>query len=633
MKRRFLATLQLAFLASPLMWAQVTRQMNVYSEGKLVYTADVETIDSVTFQEVTKAPVADILDVIFKADGTAEDISPMKNPVTIPSSGGLSTVWSNTYNRYVARFSNAWGGSASGYYKVDYTNNEQFRKALADGHTLEVLVMGEFTGAVANVEAKPFSSMQSGGTGFLVTTVKGDRKNELCFLPNISTSGSSTWRWATSGIVPQGRRFYHLVGVWNKEEQKAYVYVDGQLCNTVNASGEMVFPTSGATWFCIGADPSNATAAHSGWAGDIVLARIYDKPLVAEEVAALWDEVDEYQANAEPDMVTDVDYLSGMAVKAGSAYAISGKGFAEGDKIQLIAPSGDVPELTADLQLTADGVRLSLPADLTSGTYRLMLVRGDKRQDLGQTTFSVVEQMPRGCKVIAHRGHWNVAGAAQNSRRSLQNALDLGVYGSETDIWITADGCLMVNHDASFGGVKLETATAEQCQALTLSNGEKMPRFEEFLEMMQAYEGPTKLIIEIKTHADAARGQAAADSTVAMVRRMGLQDRVEYIAFSLDICRRIVYNDSTAHVAYLNGDKSPATLHEYGIMGLDYTAAKMRSNPTWVSEAHELGMTTNVWTINSQSEIIEMSNMDHDFVTTNDPELAARILRYYEGAQ
>ena len=92
-------TLQLAFLASPLMWAQVTRQMNVYSEGKLVYTADVETIDSVTFQEVTKAPAADILDVVFKADGTAEDISPMKNPVTIPSNGGLSTVWSNTYNR------------------------------------------------------------------------------------------------------------------------------------------------------------------------------------------------------------------------------------------------------------------------------------------------------------------------------------------------------------------------------------------------------------------------------------------------------------------------------------------------------------------------------------------------------
>ena len=44
-------------------------------------------------------------------------------------------------------------------------------------------------------------------------------------------------------------------------------------------------------------------------------------------------------------------------------------------------------------------------------------------------------------------------------------------------------------------------------------------------------------------------------------------------------------------------------------------------------------MTTNVWTINSESEIIEMNNMDIDFITTNNPEAAARILRYYEDAQ
>jgi len=38
-----------------------------------------------------------------------------------------------------------------------------------------------------------------------------------------------------------------------------------------------------------------------------------------------------------------------------------------------------------------------------------------------------------------------------------------------------------------------------------------------------------------------------------------------------------------------------------------------------------------VWTINSESEIIEMNNMDIDYVTTNNPVGAAKILRYYEG--
>lgn len=631
MKRRLYATAQLALFALASALAQ--GKLYIYSQGELMYSAGVETVDSIIFKESSR-PEADILDVVFRADGTAEDVSPMKNRVECPAKGGLTTYWNNTYKRYVASFSNDWGGSVSGYYKVDYTNNTKIQQALADGHSLEILVMGDYSGTIANVEAKPFSSMQSGGTGFLISTTSGSRQNELTFLPNVSTSGSSTWRWTTSGIVPKSRTYYHVIGVWNKQEKKSYIYVDGELRKTIDAPGSYVHPTSGATWFCLGGDPANASSAQSGWSGDLVLARIYDKPLEPFEVAALWNEVAEFQANAEPDMITDISFLSGMAIKAGSYYAIEGKGFAEGDKLNLI-PSGTTGNgFTVDVETTGDnGARFQLPAELTTGTYRMVLLRGEKTQDLGQTTFNVVTTMPRGCKVIAHRGYWDIAGSAQNSRSSLQNALDLNIYGSETDVWITADGCMMVNHDASFNGVKLETATAEKAQSLTLSNGEKMPTLKEFLEMMQASTSPTKLIIEIKTHSYASRNLAAADSTVNMVRRMGLQDRVEYIAFSLDICKRLVQNDPDACVAYLNGDISPSQLHEYGITGLDYTAANYRSNPSWVTSAHSLGMTTNVWTINSESEIIEMNNMDIDFVTTNNPEGAAKILRYYEDAQ
>ena len=524
MRRRFLVIVELAFFALSSVLAQ--EKLYIYSEGQVVYSVDVETVDSIIFKENSR-PVADILDVQFQADGTAVDVSPMKNKVECPAKTGLSTYWSNIYKRYVASFNNEWGGNVSGYYKVDYTNNAQIRQALADGHSLEMLVMGNYPGTIANVEAKPFSSMQAGGTGFLISTISGSRQNELTFLPNVSTSGNSTWRWTTSGIVPKSRTFYHVVGVWNKKEKKSYIYVDGKLCNTIDASGSFVFPTSGATWFCLGGDPGNATTAQSGWSGDLVLARVYDKPLEANEVAALWGEVADFQANAEPDMITDISFLSGMAVKAGNYYIIEGKGFAEGDKLRLTPSGTGSNSFLVDVEVTGNnGMRIQLPSNLTTNTYRMVLVRGEKTQDLGQTSFKVVTTMPRGCKVIAHRGYWDIAGAAQNSRRSLQNALDLKVYGSETDVWITADGCMMVNHDASFNGVRLETATAEQAKNLTLSNGEKMPTLEEFLEMMQATDSPTKLIIEIKTHTDAARGQAAADATVDMVHRPAGSRRV-----------------------------------------------------------------------------------------------------------
>ncbi len=598
------------------------------------YTNDPSLFVPETPEPVETTPKTDLLDVVFNEDGTAEDISPMHNEV-VRFGETASTYYSETFQRYVASFNNNYGSNASSFYKAaPYDNNYEIRNALTNGHSFEVLCMANYTGTIPNQEAKPLSAMKSGGTGLMISNISGARQNELTFLPNVSTSGSSTWRWTTSGIVPKSRTYYHVIGVWNKQEKKSYIYVDGELRKTIDAPGSYVSPTSGATWFCLGGDPANATSAQSGWNGDLVLARIYDKPLEPSEVAALWNEVAEFQANAEPDMITDIRFLSGLAVKAGGYYTIEGKGFAEGDKLNLIPSEQADGGFTVNVETTGgDGVRLQLPARLTTGAYRMVLVRGEKMQDLGQTSFNVVTTMPRGCKVIAHRGYWDIAGAAQNSRRSLQNALDLNIYGSETDVWITADGCMMVNHDATFSGVRIETATAEKAQSLTLSNGEKMPTLKEFLEMMQASDSPTKLIIEIKTHSYASRNLAAADSTVNMVRSMGLQDRVEYIAFSLDICKRLVQNDPSARVAYLNGDISPSQLHEYGITGLDYTAANYRNNPSWVTSAHSLGMTTNVWTINSESEIIEMNNMDIDYVTTNNPEGAAKILRYYEDAQ
>ena len=162
------------------------------------------------------------------------------------------------------------------------------RTALADGHSLEMVVMGDYEGAIQDIEAKPFSAMQSGGTGFLVSkTNDSGRKNEFTFLPNVTTSGSSTWRWTNSGVVPQAKTYYHVIGVWNKEESKSYIYVNGKVCAAVDAPGDFKFATSGCNWFCLGGD-ANPNGGGQGWAGDLVIARAYDKALTQDDVTALW---------------------------------------------------------------------------------------------------------------------------------------------------------------------------------------------------------------------------------------------------------------------------------------------------------------------------------------------------------
>jgi len=228
-------------------------------------------------------------------------------------------------------------------------------------------------------------------------------------------------------------------------------------------------------------------------------------------------------------------------------------------------------------------------------------------------------------QVIAHRGHWTVEGSAQNSRTSLQLALDMGIYGSEIDIWLTADGKLMVNHDESYDGVTIRKAKAKQCKKLVLKNGERMPQLKDMLKLLKKSKTPTKLIIEIKSAGDKEADIKAARETMRQVRKRHLESKVDYISFSLEACKELVRIDPTANVAYLSGNLSPVELRALGLNGMDYHISALRKNPQWIKEAHDLDMEVNVWTVDSKEEMEEMKAAGVDYITTNQPERCVAI--------
>ena len=86
-------------------------------------------------------------------------------------------------------------------------------------------------------------------------------------------------------------------------------------------------------------------------------------------------------------------------------------------------------------------------------------------------------------EVIAHRGYWKTEGSAQNSLRALVKADSIACYGSEFDVWMTADGDLVVNHDAVVEGITIEAAKTADVLALKLKNGENMPTLEQYLKL------------------------------------------------------------------------------------------------------------------------------------------------------
>jgi len=485
-----------------------------------------------------------------------------------------------------------------------------------------VFMMTETPYSVGCAEAKFFSSHQAGGTGISVL------RSKLYFLPNVTQTGSSHYIELSSGITPEANVFYHVVGVWDKAEGKAYVYVNGKLHGVMDAVGELKWGAAGSQWFGIGCDSKNATTGEMAWNGDVRIARIYDQPLTQNDVTVLWNAYNEEQEK-NPDLVRDVEYFSGLPVVKGQTYEFIGKGFQQGDVIKMtpktVKGSTIIKKITI---LGTDTAQIKLPSTVQSGVYSVELLRDEKTQLLGLDSLVVVDKFPKIYEVCFHRGFWNTPGSAQNSRTALRNSIKHDAFTSEIDIWLTTDDSIMVNHDASLNGVTIQTSAYSQVKDLMLVNGEKIPMLRDMLDIIAASSNKTRLMIETKKHSTTQRTLEASRKAMELVDKMGLKDKVEYVSFSLDACKDQRSIEPTAIVSYINGDRSPQQLSSYGI-NLDYTPAKYKANPTWIPDAHALGLTVCSWTLNSKSSIIESANMEADILATDYPLWAQKIREYY----
>lgn len=239
--------------------------------------------------------------------------------------------------------------------------------------------------------------------------------------------------------------------------------------------------------------------------------------------------------------------------------------------------------------------------------------------------FTVITAWADGGHVIAHRGYWNVEGAAENSRQSVENAMKQGFYGAEIDVWQTTDGRLFVHHDSKIDGVKIESVKSKAIRDKHIGNGERLPQLKDILRVVKENPAGGKLIIEIKPHSTPERSIACTRDVIKLVNKRGLASRAEYISFSLDACKAVVQYAPGASVSYLSGDKTPTELHAMGINGIDYHIDVFRKHPEWVKEAHQLGMTVNVWTVNDVKAMEEMKKLGVDYITTNEPVLCEKI--------
>ncbi|PYF75786.1 glycerophosphoryl diester phosphodiesterase [Pedobacter nutrimenti] len=229
-------------------------------------------------------------------------------------------------------------------------------------------------------------------------------------------------------------------------------------------------------------------------------------------------------------------------------------------------------------------------------------------------------------KVIAHRGAWKKNNLPENSIASLKEAFRLKCYGSEFDVHMTADGMLVVNHDDDFQGIVIAKSTFKQLQEKKMSNGEEIPTLEQYLKEGKKQKG-TRLILEIKEDKNQQHLMDLTNAVVAMVKKMKMEEWMEYISFNYGVLQRILELDPKAKVAYLKGEVSPEQLKADRFAGADYHFSVFKKDESWFSKAKELGLTLNAWTVNQEADMKWLLDRNVDFITTNEPELLFEVVK------
>ena len=227
-------------------------------------------------------------------------------------------------------------------------------------------------------------------------------------------------------------------------------------------------------------------------------------------------------------------------------------------------------------------------------------------------------------KVVAHRGYWKAPGSAQNSIAALVKADSIGADACEFDVWMTSDGKIVLNHDGVINGYSVQNTPSKIIRKQKLENGENVPTLDEFLK--KAKKLNIDLVLEIKCHESAEKENECLKKCLKLVKKYGLLDRTEFISFSQNVCQQLS-KLTDRPVLFLWGQKwTPAEAKANGCTGIDYSYDVWKQNPTYLDEAHKLGLATNIWTIGSEKGLIESINDGFDYITTDTPVEAIKIV-------
>ena len=223
--------------------------------------------------------------------------------------------------------------------------------------------------------------------------------------------------------------------------------------------------------------------------------------------------------------------------------------------------------------------------------------------------------------LYGHRGA--SADAAENTLQAFSVARAQGADGIELDVRRSAEGALVLHHDAALpdGRVVAHTAQADLPAA--------MPTLARALDVCAGL----VVNIEIKNSPfdpDHDPDRVVADQVVALLHERAGRDRVLVSSFDLRTVDRVKELDADIATGFLTfidpiGRESVQLAARRGHDAVHPHEATV--DAALVDFAHELGLEVNVWTVDDPSRLHALTAMGVDGIITNVPGVAREVLR------
>ncbi|HLE92043.1 MAG TPA: glycerophosphodiester phosphodiesterase family protein [Anaerolineales bacterium] len=245
----------------------------------------------------------------------------------------------------------------------------------------------------------------------------------------------------------------------------------------------------------------------------------------------------------------------------------------------------------------------------------------------------MLETLPRPT-IFAHRGA--SAHAPENTLAAFELALAQGAEGIELDAKLSADGHVVVIHDATVdrttdGHGRVKDMSLADLRSLGAGlffaekyRGEKVPTLEEVFEALGK-----RMFINVELTNYNTPGDHLVESVCMLVKKFELQKRVLFSSFfasNLSKARGLLPEVPRGLLAF-NGLLG-AWARSFGFAFGRYQALHPNLKdvtPQQVQRVHRLERRVHVWTVNAAEDMRRLFDWGVDAIFTDDPQLAVQV--------